>query len=415
MADRLEQVADDQTGEVYDQREVGRRAEDETLPLAPGAVPILIPPDLFDAVQARLDHNRTTSGGATPRDPLPDDFTLLHQGLIVCGRCGLPMARHRRTLAEGVVGYYMCSASVRSNEVACPIHSIRGPQVDDLVLRVVATALADPERTVALADAASARLERAETRLAIVESHLDAARDRLRTLDAERIRCERVLALLDATTDAPVIAEYRSRLAALDAEAEALRAREEAMSPQRARAEAGVRMLEALSAGRMLMRVEHDGRAYDLASITRADLLAMTGGSAEQIAAIKRDLGAEVAAEGDDLDAALFEQWFSAEPLEQADLAYLLLSLFMPPRERRRLLRTLDVQVTIRPPWSKEERAERGLTPFWSRVTVALGDMILWDGAEVQARLGTESAGKVRMLMAISMPTATGSPPLGTR
>ena len=60
----------------------------------------------------------------------------------------------------------------------------------------------------------------------------------------------------------------------------------------------------------MLTRVEDDGRSYDLATITRADLLTMTGGSAEQIAAIRRDLGAEVAAEGDEFDAALFAQWF---------------------------------------------------------------------------------------------------------
>ena len=60
----------------------------------------------------------------------------------------------------------------------------------------------------------------------------------------------------------------------------------------------------------------------------------MTGGSAEQVAAIRRDLVAQAAVKGDVIDAALFDEWFSAEPLEQSDLAYLLLSLFMPPRGR---------------------------------------------------------------------------------
>jgi site-specific DNA recombinase len=424
------QVTDDASGEIFDMRGRGRRAEDESLPIAPNAVPILIPPALFDAVQAKLDHNRTYAGGPTPREALPDGFTLLHHGLVVCARCGLPMARHRRALAGGVVGYYMCSARLRSAEHDCPVHSINAPQVDDLTLRVVATALADPERTVALADAASARLEQAQTRLAVVESRLGAARERLRDLDAERSRYEKILALLSAATDGPMIAEYRSRLVALDAERDTLRARSEAMTPQRVRAEAGVALLAALHEGRMATRVEHDGRTYDLASITRADLLAMTGGAPEQIAAIKGALAAEIAAEGDELDAMAFDEWFSAEPMEQSDIAYLLLSVFMAPAERRRLLRTLEVKVSVSPPWRKEERAARGMTPYWTRVRVEMGDLILWDGAEAQAKLGaevihdrlrqahhseTETVAKVRTLIAISMPTATGSPPLGTR
>jgi hypothetical protein len=69
----------------------------------------------------------------------------------------------------------------------------------------------------------------------------------------------------------------------------------------------------------------------------------------------------------------------------------------------------------IRPPWTKEERAARGMTPFWTRVVIRMGELLLWDGAEVQARLGTESVVNLRILMAISIPTATGSPPFGTR
>jgi hypothetical protein len=46
------------------------------------------------------------------------------------------------------------------------------------------------------------------------------------------------------------------------------------------------------------------------------------------------------------------------------------------------LLRTLDAKVTIRPTWSKEDRAERRMTPFWTRLTVTQGELILWNGAE---------------------------------
>ena len=102
-------------------------------------------------------------------------------------------------------------------------------------------------------------LQRAESRLAVMESHLDATRERLRALDAERARFEKILALLDAATHAPMIAEYHFHLTALDGEREALRARADEKTPQRARAEAGVRMLEALREGRMLTRVEQDG------------------------------------------------------------------------------------------------------------------------------------------------------------
>jgi DNA invertase Pin-like site-specific DNA recombinase len=402
-----QQVSDAETGETFDQRIRVRREADETLPIATNAVPILIPPELFDAVQRKLDANRTHPRGGAPREPLPDGFTLLHHGLIVCARCGFPMARHRRTLAKGTVGYYMCSARLRSPEHDCPVHSIHAPAVDDLVLRAVAAALVDPERTVALANAASERLARAETDLAVVESHLDATRARLSDLDADRARYVKILNLLDTTKDAETLAEYRAKLTALDAERTKLVARADAMTPQRARAEAGVEMLVALREGRMLARVEHDGRVYDVASITRADLFAMIGGSLEQIAQFAHE-GRDYAREtGDDLDAAVFDEWFHHVPMKQADLAYTLLRDFMPPQELRRLLRRLDVQVRVRPPRTPEERAERGyFTPFQERLTVALGDLILWDGTQSEVNGST--------LMTISMIAPLASPPAET-
>lgn len=404
-----QQVTDDETGETFEQRAVATRADDDTLPIAAGAVPILIPPALFDAVQAKLAANRTHPSGAQPRTPLPDGFTLLHHGLVVCAHCGLPMARHRRKFAAGWAGLYMCSARIRDHSHPCGVHSINAPQVDALTLRVVAAALVDPDKTVALANAASERLAKAQTDLAIVESHLDAAHARLADLDADRARYVKILSLLDASKDAPTVAEYHAKLAALDADRAQIAQRAEVMTPQRARAEAGVAMLAALREGRMLARVEHDGKVYDIASITHADLFAMTGASPEQIAALATAGGdrARATESNGDLDAAVFAEWFRAVPMSQAELAYLLLRYFMPPQELRRLLRRLDVRVEIRRPRSKAERADRGMTPYAERVTVALGDLIVWDGR-------TQSDTNGSTLMTISMIGPLASPPAGT-
>ncbi len=317
------------------------------------------------------------------------------------------MARHRRSLAKGVVGYYMCSAWLHNPEHDCPVHSIHAPMVDDLVLRTVAAALVDPERTVALANAASERLARAETDLAIVESHLDATRERLGDLDADRARYVKILNLLDDTKDAETVAEYRAKLTAVDAERAKLAARADAMTPQRARAEAGVEMLVALREGRMLARVEHDGWVYDVGSISWADFVAMTGGAPEQVAEMALEGSERARATGDDLDAAVYAEWFHHVPMQQADLAYYLLRYFMPPQELRRLLRRLDVRVRVRPPRTAAERAERGYhMPYQERLTVALGDLILWDG--------TQSDVKGSTLMTISMTAPLASPPAET-
>jgi DNA invertase Pin-like site-specific DNA recombinase len=384
-----------------------RRPLEETLPIAENAVPILIPPSLFDAVQRKLAANSTQSGGAEPRTPLPDGFTLLHHGLIVCARCGIPMARHRRELAQGVVGYYMCSAKVRDHNATCAIHSIIATKTDDLVLRVVAEALADPERVVALADAADVRLERATTSLAIVESHLGAARERLRELDADERRFVKILGLLDAATDAEMIATYRARLEALTNERTRIIEREREMSPQRAQVEAGVAMLAALREGRLLTRVLHDGRTYDLTNVTRSDLLTLTGGSPEQVAKLAREAGAKA---GDATDQALFAEWFEHTPMEQADLAYLLLSSFMPPNEQRNLLRVLNVQVRISPPRTKEERKQYGyFAPAWTRIAVQMGDLLLFDGAKIfeqYGAAGTECVAHIRKTTPISASSA---------
>jgi hypothetical protein len=173
-------------------------------------------------------------------------------------------------------------------------------------------------------------------------------------------------------------------------------------------------MLEALRQGRMLARVEHDGRVYDVASITHADLFAMTGASPEQIAVLARaggDMaraGATATGSDGDLDAAVFGEWFHSVPMEQAGLAYLLLRHFMPPQELRRLLRQLDVQVRARHPRTKGERAERGyFMPAHERLTITMGDLVLWDG--------TQSDANGRMLMMISMMTPLASPLAGTQ
>ncbi len=382
----MQREQDDDTGEVHDHRKVTDRLRrtpdtylDDTYPLAAGAVPLLIEPELWDRAQQALHSNKHYYGKlGRAASPHFENDTMLHGGLAVCARCGGGMARRWRT-KSGTPEDRCCKRTTQPTH-ACPVHNIPAKIVDAITLRTVARALTDPEELVALADAAEAQsaraaaeVERAETTLAVcgeLETELEKTRDGYLS----------AIAVLSAIpgNDATIM-DLRVKLAHLDRDhAQAQAARVQAL-PAQVRAQRRQQFLDRLS------HFRNAGGTINFATgeVTRR------AGSGERVLYKTLDLDAaadmlgmteaEVMATGIPLQVGWLVEDPDAAPegvplasVAMADALYLLLT--RAPHDRvRRLLRDLGVQVAIAPPRTKAERARLGggFTPAAERVPLS--------------------------------------------
>jgi len=110
-----------------------RRPEADTVAL-PGTVPALVTPELFAAVQTKLDRNRAES----PRRNADPEAALLRSGYAKCGYCG-----NNLFASKTKTGYvYRCNGAGKGR--GCPYFSIKAADLDDFVWTKVARVLRDP-------------------------------------------------------------------------------------------------------------------------------------------------------------------------------------------------------------------------------------------------------------------------------
>lgn len=376
---------DEETGETYDVRGMRRREEDEEgayLPLAEKAMPVLVEPDLFDRVQRKLDERREFAAKlAHAASPRRADATLLHGGLVRCAHCGNTMVRSWRAKGESQAAHYRCNKGKTDPVHPHPVHAIPAPDVDDIVLGLLAEALTNPDKVVTLADAAERQYARATEDTERAAVRLDAYRERLDDIARDRARYARVLGMLDPDKDAGEVRLYWDKLAKLD-EDQARTEREAATAvPRHERAMARQAMLDALRSGRMLVSVEHHCRTYDLTNLTLEDAQQLmelahlqTGtetpllGELAQAAhaSLRDELDAELARKGFVVDPGY--EVFANQTVPRAALAGILLRYYMPREQVRKLLRRLNVIVWV----SRPRERGQGRTPVEDRVGVEL-------------------------------------------
>jgi site-specific DNA recombinase len=144
------------------EHEFNKRAKNKALKPASEivtvAVPPLIDPATFDAVQAHL---RARNPKVTPARVISGPTLLT--GICFCADCGGAMTL--RTGKGGRYRYYTCSIKARQGETGCKGRSIPMEKLDSLVAGHIADRLLQPERLEEmLASVLDRRQERAERR-----------------------------------------------------------------------------------------------------------------------------------------------------------------------------------------------------------------------------------------------------------
>jgi DNA invertase Pin-like site-specific DNA recombinase len=371
-----------ETGETTENTE-----SDGTLPIAPNSEPVLIPPDLFDRVQAKLKE-RGRRAGALGRigSPHPADATLLHGGIVLCGDCKNGMARFWRRdttrYAADPVPYYRCSMRLRDPSHPCALHAIPARKVDALVLRLLAFALTDPEQVIALADATAQRHAAAMATAEIAATKLEGYAERLPQIADERTRLVKRMQLCDPHNpdDAEDIARYRERIARLDQEQDDIEAEMARLGPVRVHADERAAFLRRLFTVRThyfnfatSKRGEHGDPHLHIGSQLPLHQAAALLGVAESELDLPITRGDWFDYTTDD-GTTVHEQ--IADSIDTADVLYSLLQR-TPHSRLRRLLKDLGAVVEIARPRSKADRQRLGRRPVEDRVTLVVGDLRL--------------------------------------
>ena len=96
--------------------------------VVPDAIPVIVPKDLFDRVQKRLDKNKRA-----PACGKADEEYLLTTKLF-CGKCGALMFGESGTSATGRTYYYYKCANVKRRK-GCNKKTVQKEWLEDLVVR----------------------------------------------------------------------------------------------------------------------------------------------------------------------------------------------------------------------------------------------------------------------------------------
>jgi len=357
----------------------------ETVPLADGAIPPIVPPDLFDQVQGVLATAAALHNRAGPRrtDPLAHS-TLLDGGYIYCAECGAKMTRFwwKRTARP----YYQCNKGAGTPHHEHLRQSIAAHKVEDVLLKTLAQVLTDPEGLLLIADAAETERLRAEADLAVAEARDAATTQRL---DALHLEQGNIVTALTALAQVPhmeaEVARLRSRLTALDGEEQDLLT----LRSDATRATQVVRaaILRSLFTTRDLLFTP-DGGLEEIAGTARTTIgPRMTNTQAAAFLAVPEgsDLGLPVQA-GEPFsyqtDTGEWVRDVMAHTVLTADVVYARLTARSRDRLRT-VLRSHGVKVLVKPPRPRTEWATQGMTSTAERAVIVLHNSLVLRPAQV--------------------------------
>lgn len=93
------------------------------------AIPAIVPKDLFDRIQDKLEKNKK----APARHKAEDDYLLTTK--LFCGYCGAYMCGENGTSHTGIVHHYYKCVSVKKKRAECHKKSVRKDWIEDLGIR----------------------------------------------------------------------------------------------------------------------------------------------------------------------------------------------------------------------------------------------------------------------------------------
>ena len=131
----------------------------------PDCVPAIVPKDLFDRVQERLERNKK----APARYKAEEEYLLSTK--LICGYCGAMLCGESGTGRNGVHHYYKC-ASVKKHSGDCHKKTVRKRWIEDLVVGELMSFLRDDRTEDAIVDCVMRIQEEENRALPLLEQQL---------------------------------------------------------------------------------------------------------------------------------------------------------------------------------------------------------------------------------------------------
>ena len=103
----------------------------------PDGIPAIVPQDLFDRVQQKMEKNKK----APARHKAEDDYLLTTK--LFCGYCGAYLCGESGTSRTGIVHHYYKCVSVKKKRTNCYKKSVRKDWIEDIVVSETMNMLMD--------------------------------------------------------------------------------------------------------------------------------------------------------------------------------------------------------------------------------------------------------------------------------
>ena len=137
--------------------------------LIEGGIPAIVPDDLFNRVQEKLEQNKR----APARHKAEDDYLLTTK--LICGYCGAYLFGECGTGRSGETHHYYKCASVKRKTKECSCRSFRKQWLEDLVIREAVEVLSDTRTIDAIVSMALSLQDQESTALPLMEKQLQEA------------------------------------------------------------------------------------------------------------------------------------------------------------------------------------------------------------------------------------------------
>ena len=174
--------------------------------VVPDGIPVIIPPDLFDRVQEKMEKNKK----APARHKAEEDYLLTTK--LFCGYCGAYMCGESGTSHTNRVHRYYKCVSVKKKRAACKKKPVKKDWLEDLVVNETMKIVMDDKAIEAIVSMVMSLQDRENTNLPLFEQQLQEANTGIQNM-------------LNAIQQGILTKSTKSRLEELEAVKEDLEAR----------------------------------------------------------------------------------------------------------------------------------------------------------------------------------------------
>ena len=132
----------------------------------PNGIPAIVPVDLFERVQEKLEKNKK----APARHKAEDDYLLTTK--LFCGYCGAYLCGESGTSRTGTVHHYYKCVSVKKKRTSCKKKAVRKNWLEDLVINNTMDMIMDDKRVEAIVSNVMALQSQDSAKLPLYEKQL---------------------------------------------------------------------------------------------------------------------------------------------------------------------------------------------------------------------------------------------------